>query len=72
MRPRDARKNDDICRLRRDNKSVPSGWILLDGDSVVLANQVPGEMASGTVEFTRSEFHRLIDWYNRPQKVRDQ
>jgi hypothetical protein len=65
LRPRDAITFEQVCKLRTDNKSVRSGWIILNSDKqIVLCNQRNGEEATGRVEFTRSEFNRLVDWYN--------
>lgn len=70
LRPRDARTFAQQLRLQRDSKDVPAGWILVDCDRVCLRNQIEGEGSTGRVEFTHAEFCRLIDWYNRPQKLR--
>ena len=60
-------------RLRRDNLSADDSWILVDvaSDRVTICNQRPGESPTGQVNLTRKQFNKLIDWYNRSQKVRE-
>ena len=70
MKPRDAVLNRHIVRLQTDNHDTVEGWILIDGSRIVLQNQKHSEPSTGKVEFTRRSFNRLIDWYNRDQKLR--
>ena len=65
LRPRDATTHEKILALKRDNKSVRNGWMILNGNSrVVLTNQRVGEESTGKVEFTIREFNCLVDWWN--------
>lgn len=59
-------------RLRMDNLNVDDSWILVDVASarVTICNQRPGELFTGQVHLTRKQFNKMIDWYNRPQKMR--
>lgn len=69
MSPSEVRTFEQICSLKRDNISVRTGWILLNGaNEVVLVKQKNGERATGEVSFTRKEFTRLAQWYLTPQK----
>lgn len=69
LSPRQATTYKQICSLRRDNLSSPNGWIIIDGSAVTLCNQRTGEKSTGQVTFSRKEFHKLIDWYNKPQAL---
>lgn len=73
MTPRKAVYPRDIYGLRSDNHSTKQGWIALDGGEVTICAQRPGELprgSTGTVSLSRRDFNALVDWYNRPQKLR--
>lgn len=67
LSPRKAIKLKDVITLKSDNRSVKDGWILIDGDRVVIYNQRLGEEPTGKVGFNRKQFNALIDWYNTEQ-----
>lgn len=70
MRPYDAKTDDQVCALRRDNYSTDQSWILAGGDTVTLSEQGPGEVATQSITLSRREFNKLIGWYMRDQKPR--
>lgn len=69
LTPRDAGTHKAQFSLTSDNWNCKGGWILIDGDRVILTRQVSGESPTGQVEFTRRQFNTLIDWYQRPQST---
>jgi len=69
LSPKQARSHKAICSLRTDNWGCKDGWIMIDGDKIIMTNQRSGESHTGQVEFTRRQFHTLIDWYQRPQST---
>lgn len=70
LSPHEARRTRDAIRLQRDNVDTRHGWILLDGGSVVIAQQQDGQPATAMVTLPRREFARLARWYFRPQRLR--
>jgi len=72
LSPRKTIRYNDILKLQTENHCVKAGWILLDNNTVIVANQRAGESSTATVKFTRREFNALIDWYNREQTLRRQ
>lgn len=72
LSPRDAKSLDEICSLQTDNCSTKDAWIIItDGDHVTIQMQRNGESSTGAINIKKSNFNRLIDWYNRPQKKRN-
>jgi hypothetical protein len=69
LAPAHARTIDEVCTLRTDNFSIPSGWILTDGYQVTISKQKAGAPSTESVTFTRQEFNRLVSWYFRPQRT---
>lgn len=67
LSPRHAVTSKDTCSLNEDNTDTREGWLMIDGGTVILSNQLPGESQTGKVEFSRRAFNSLIDWYNAPQ-----
>lgn len=70
MRACDAKTEADLLKLKRDNFSVPEGWLLTSGDTVTVAAQRDGENASGIVRLPRAQFNRLIRDYQREQHAK--
>jgi hypothetical protein len=68
LSPQAARTNQQICSLRRDNLSARGGWIMIDENTVSIAQQTPGESAVAIAKLSRRDFERLVAWYYRPQK----
>ena len=63
MSARRANTLDKICSVRRDNISSGKYSILTDEKKVYLWS---GEER---LSLPKKDFNRLIDWYNREQKV---
>lgn len=68
MTPHEARGFEEICSLQSDNYGGSEGWIMIDGNQVVLCQQRPGENSTGTVHLSRGAFMRMVNWYLRPQE----
>ena len=65
MRPYDAKTEDQICKLRRDNYPAESGvWSILIGDDHVSLHQPGG---GGFVVIPRDQFNTIVRWYMRDQ-----
>lgn len=64
LTPREARTDQQICDLPRDNVSTRRYWIMLSGEGVVIAKQTRGEPCESSMMIPLRDFHRLIDWYN--------
>lgn len=62
-------KPDQIINLNTDNRSTDNYWILLNEDHVTVCEQTTGENAKNSIEIDREQFNKLIDWYNREQKL---
>jgi len=72
VRPRDAKTEEDVCRLQADNyPSDPNrlGSILIDGPTVRLYGWVDGGKVV-SVSMPRKDFIRIVDWYQRDQVER--
>lgn len=70
LSPKQARTNDQLCELNRDNTNAGDFWMLTNGDTVTIAHQAEGENPVGMVTIPRELFIRFINWYQRPQKVK--
>ena len=71
MRPRDARTFEDVCRLKSSAIDTPDFWMMVDeGGEVCITAQRIGEDKTGQIFIPRKDFTRLVDWYNRDQKLR--
>lgn len=70
LRPRDCRNLDEVCKLRTDHHDIKGAWILFDGYTLSMKKQNMGEVPTEEIHFTRADFNRLVDWWNRPQTVR--
>ena len=68
LSPREAR-NDQFAKLNSDNKSTESYWILINENHVTMTEQTPGEIPKRSISFDKKQFNKLIDWYNRGQKL---
>jgi len=64
--PRDATFTQ-LCRVRRDNFSTPTAWILADGFRVAIGKQRKGEQAEAMVTLPRRTFNALLKWYTKEQ-----
>ena len=70
LRPRDCRGLNAVCQLRTDHHDIKGAWILWDGYELSIKKQNDGEAPTQEIDFTRAEFNRLVDWWNRPQTIR--
>lgn len=70
LSPAQARSDAAMARLNEDNRSTLSGWILLNGKTVIISQQKGGENRTGKVELPASEFKRLAEWYLKPQRLK--
>lgn len=70
LSPREAKTLREVCRLTRETISTRHGWILAEGVTVTIARQKNGEKSEGMVTLPKSEFDRLIDWYQKEQAIR--
>lgn len=67
LSPRKAR-SDQFEELNSDNKGTENYWILLNEDYVTIAEQTMGEECKQEIRIEKTQFGKLIDWYNREQK----
>lgn len=70
MSPKQARTDEEVCRLNRDNISVGDYWIIGGGDDVYISRQKEGQPAESNISIPRDVFIRMVNWYQRPQKLR--
>lgn len=70
MRPRDAKTETDICRLRSDHTDTETHWLMVNGGHVTLTAQRVGEKPTESMEIPRRTFCAMVDWYMREQKPR--
>lgn len=70
MSPKQARTNEEACRLNRDNISVGDYWIMGGHADVYIARQKEGQKAESIISIPREVFIRMVNWYQRPQKIR--
>ena len=70
MRPRDARTFEDVCRLNCDSIATLDFWMAVGDEEVRIFEQRIGEDKRGQIFIPRKDFTRLVDWYNRDQKLR--
>lgn len=67
--PRKAKTLDEIRLLNTDNKSTDNFWILVSENEVTIAEQKNGLVADNIMIIAKSEFNKLISWYDREQKI---
>lgn len=65
--PKNANTLNKICKLKRDNISTRNSLILLKEKSVIITNHKRGKSPTGSVELTRKEFEKFIQWYQTAQ-----
>ncbi len=70
LAPADVRSFKEQLTLRRDNLDTTNGWILLDGDKVIISQQRSGHDRTGKVELPAEEFKKFAEWYLRPQQIK--
>ncbi len=68
LSPRKAR-SDQFPKLNSDNKSTENYWILINENHITMTEQASGENPKGSICFDRKQFNKMIDWYNREQKL---
>lgn len=68
LSPRRANTHNKICCLRTDHKSTEDHWILVEENTVSIANQKSCEKSEGMLTIDKKQFNSIIDWYNRQQK----
>ncbi len=71
LSPMKAHNMDDLCALNRDNTSAGDFWMLAL-EYVTICHQVVGESPKAAVTIPRKEFNKLIRWYMREQKIREE
>lgn len=67
---RNARTTKQLCSLQRDNIDAGDFWIIADEADVTIAAQKTGEHPTERITIPRRYFNRLIDFYQRGQRVR--
>jgi hypothetical protein len=70
MSPKQARTDEQVCSLNRDNQTFGDYWIIGGGDNVYIACQPEGCPAESNISIPRDVFIRMVNWYQRPQKLR--
>ena len=70
LRPRDAKTFNQQCLLQTDGHGTKDYWILIDCGKVYIHAQRVSESTTQRIAIRRGDFNRLVDWYNREQKLR--
>lgn len=70
MRPRDARREADLLKLKEDNFTLGDYWILHSGDHVTVTHQAVGSSPIAQIKIPRQTFNGIVDWYTREQHKR--
>jgi hypothetical protein len=70
LKPIDAKSEDQIIRLQRDNISRRGFWILADGQTVSICKQKNGEPGGPVLSMPKNVFDEFVAWYQRPQRLR--
>jgi len=65
--PRTATTFDELSRLKGLRKDAIPGRICVGLHTVTLTNEDAGGCVIGSVMFTRAEFAKVIDWYQKEQ-----
>ena len=68
LSPRKAR-SDQFIKLNSDNMSTENYWILLNEHDITLCEQSLGESPKNQIHIKKRQFNKIIDWYNREQKI---
>jgi len=68
LSPRKATTTNAICKLNRDNKSFGNADILISEKTVSIWPE--SKTSDGWIVLKRSEFNRMIDWYNKEQTLK--
>jgi len=68
--PATAKSEAARMKLTRDNIDTLHGWILLNGNTVVISEQMTGKPRTGKVELPLSEFRKMAEWFLKPQRVK--
>lgn len=69
--PRHALTFDEIRKLESDNFDSGDYWIMVDEEAVTLCGQKRHFDAITMMTIPRSDFMKLIDWFNRDQSTTD-
>jgi len=67
MKPYDAKGERKAMKLKRSVRSFGYHWILTDGYSVSISQQIPGQVQTQYICISRARFNQLIDWYLKDQ-----
>jgi len=68
MSPARVKNEHDVCSLQKSLCEMKGKWILVQHDGgIYLAEQEKGCAATATIQFTRREFVKLVEWYLREQ-----
>jgi len=60
LTPQTANTIAGVCKLKRDNISTRSSWILVDDQYFTIVNQRTGQDATGKVRLSKKEFDKFI------------
>lgn len=69
LSPRKAR-SDQFTKLHSDSRQTKNYWILLTEDYITIARQTSGESCTQEIQIEKTQFNKLIDWYNRKQLIK--
>ena len=67
---RKAKTEAAICKLPRDHFEIGDWCIMSDGVRVWISQQAPGEPRTDHIEVPKAIFDRLLNRYERLQKVK--
>jgi len=68
MSPRKANTDKKLSRLLRDNIQAGESDILVHEDRVAIWPD--STMPGGWVTISKKSFNKMIDWYNKEQKIK--
>jgi hypothetical protein len=63
LTPKNANTNKKLCKLKRDNLTTRTDWILVSKSHIDISNQVSGEQRTGHVKLSKKTFERFIRFY---------
>lgn len=66
-RPIFAKTEKEICSLRTDNYATKDFTIMICEDNIYLSEQRSGEQRKQKIIIKRTDFNKLIRWYQKPQ-----
>lgn len=71
MSPLQVNSTEKAARLQTDHHDLRDFWILTDGYTVTICKQRRGEAHTESVSIPRDKFLRLLDWFQKPQQLRE-